>query len=49
MIWRAMSAAVLDLSSLDKELTDQAYYSSPQEELDAWDISPPVKLAAKTA
>lgn len=44
-----MSAAVLDLSSLHKELIDQPYYFSPQEELDAWDISPPVKRAAKTA
>lgn len=43
MIWKGQSAAVLDLSSLHK---DQAYYFSPQEELDAWDISSPVKLAA---
>lgn len=49
MIWKGMNAAVLDVSSLHEEFTDQAHYFSPQEELDAWDITPPLKLAAKTA
>lgn len=49
MIWKGMNAAVLDLSSLHNELTDQAYYFTPQEELDTWDFTPPLKLAAKTA